>query len=70
MEKGDNMENVAEVVPFLWRLVEKNKKCSINVTTKENDIIVSIWSGRRWKRFKDNNVTNLISRLGFAYGLQ
>ncbi|CAB4127164.1 hypothetical protein UFOVP260_17 [uncultured Caudovirales phage] len=67
MEKGDNMENVAAMMPLLWQLIENNKKCSINVITKENDIIVSIWSGRRWKRFKNKTTDALISNIQQAY---
>jgi hypothetical protein len=69
MAKGDNMENVAEVVPFLWKLIEKNKKCSVNVTTKEDDIIVSILNGRRWRRFKSKTTDCLIANISSAYQL-
>lgn len=57
------MEYVAKIMPAVWDVLGRNKKCSINVTTKENEIIVSIWSGRRWKRYKDNNPDKLIAVL-------
>jgi hypothetical protein len=61
------MEYVTEVMPYLWRLIENNKKCSVNVTTKENEIIVSIWSGKRWKRFKNKTTDALIANLQQVY---
>lgn len=57
------MEHVAKIVPMLWDLFGKNKKCKMNVTTKENEIIISIWSGRRWKRYSGNDLTQVITGL-------
>jgi hypothetical protein len=67
MEKGDNMEHIAAVMPLLWEIISRNKKCSINVTSKENEIIVSIWSGRRWKRFKGIDACGLASDIRQSY---
>jgi hypothetical protein len=57
------MEHVTKIMPALWNVLGRNKKCSINVTTKENEILISILSGKKWKRFKDHNPDNLIALL-------
>lgn len=61
------MENVAKIVPLLWEIVGRNKKCAVNVTSKENEIIVSIWSGRRWKRFKGIDAFDIASDIRQSY---
>lgn len=61
------MENVAKVMPILWGIIDRNKKCSINVTSKDNEISVSILSGRKWKRFKNKNTSMLINEIGDHY---
>lgn len=69
METGDNMENVAKIMPLLWEVIGLNKGCSVNVTTKENEIIVSILNGRRWKRFKNNDALILMSDIRQSFSL-
>lgn len=61
------MEQVAKILPFLWQILGKQKKSKINVTTRENEIIVSILTGRKVKRFKNNNLDILIRDLRFAF---
>ncbi len=63
------MEHFTKIVPFLWEILGRNKKGAVNVTTKENEIIVSIWSGRRWKRFKNINPDLLITDIRQSYQL-
>lgn len=54
-------------MPILWGIIDRNKKCSINVTSKDNEISVSILSGRKWKRFKNKNTSMLINEIGDHY---
>ena len=57
------MEDYTEIISILWDILSKNKKSAVNVITKENEIIVSILSGRRWKRFKNSNADILADEL-------
>ena len=59
--------NIHTIVPILWEILSKNKKRSINLTTRENEIIISIWSGLRWKRFRGKNADNLVLKLRDSY---
>jgi len=63
------MDYITKIVPILWEIVESNKDCAINVTNKETEIIVSIWSGKRWKRFKNHDTNTLMSELRQSYSL-
>jgi len=63
------MDYITKIVPILWEIVENNKDCAINVTNKETEIIVSIWSGKRWKRFKNHDTNMLMSELRQSYSL-
>jgi hypothetical protein len=61
------MDYVTKIVPILWEVLGRDKHCAINVTNKETEIIVSIWSGRRWKRFKNHDTNALVSDLKQCY---
>lgn len=61
------MEYVTKIVPLLWEIVGKNKKSAVNVTTKENEITISILTGRKWKRFKNINFDILLTDIRTAY---
>lgn len=63
------MEQFTQIRPILCEILGRNKKCSINVTNKEDHIIVSILSGRRWKRFNSNDTIDLISDLKQSFSL-
>lgn len=63
------MENIAEVIRLLWEIIGSNKICSVNVTSKENEIIVSILSGRRWKRFKNQDPSMLMADIKQSFHL-
>lgn len=64
-----DMEQIKLVLPFLWELIGRHRKSKVNVTTKENEIIVSIWSGLRWKRFKNTNPEELIKNIRLAFSI-
>ncbi|HEX4045430.1 MAG TPA: hypothetical protein VHZ76_07190 [Gammaproteobacteria bacterium] len=47
----------------------RNKKFSINITNKEEEIIVSILKGKRWKRFKNEDTGRLIADINQSFQL-
>lgn len=63
------MDCFNKILPILSQIVGKKKKRVVNVTSKENEIIVSIWGGLRWKKFKDISEDRLANRLRQAYGI-
>lgn len=50
-------------MPVIWKIVEKKKKCAVNVTTIEDELIVSILLGRRRKVFSHPNDNILLEQL-------
>ena len=46
------MEHVTKIMPILWSFIEKNKKCSVGISTIEDKIIITLlWGKIRWKKF-------------------
>jgi hypothetical protein len=52
------MDFVNKLMPILWNIIEKNKNCSVNVTTIDNQLTVNILLGKRKKIFShdDSNI--------------
>lgn len=57
------MDQVTKIVPMLWAMAKNHKYFAVNVISKENEIIVSILTGKRWKRFKNKNTDLLIDEI-------
>lgn len=56
------MNNLSELLPCLWKLIEK-KKCAINVSTKDNEVVVNIINRFKTHCFRDVDSDILISKL-------
>lgn len=50
-------------MPILWQIVEKKKKCAVNVSTIDNKLTVTILFGRRKKRFVHTDESILLNQL-------
>ena len=57
------MDFLNKIMPVIWQIVEKKKKCAVNVTTIEDKLIVSILLGRRRKVFSHPNDNVLLEQL-------
>lgn len=57
------MDLIKIIMPTLWQILDKNKKCSINISTIDNKLTVSILFGRRKKRFVADSDKALINEL-------
>lgn len=45
------MEFMSGIVPVLWKILDKHRNCSINVSTIDEKLTVNILQGRRKKTF-------------------
>lgn len=61
------MDDVAQIIPILWDIAKNRKQFAVNIMSKEKEIIVSILSGNRWKRFKNKNAKELIHDIKESY---
>lgn len=60
MDKGDNMENVAKIMPVLWSFIEKHKRCSVGISSIEDKVIITLlWGKIRWKKFAGRDMVLL-----------
>lgn len=59
------MDDVTKLIPMLWDMSQNRskKRFAVNVHSKEDEIIVSILSGKRWKRFKNKSTTALMHEI-------
>lgn len=57
------MDLIKLIMPTLWQILDKNKKCSINVSTIDNKLTVNILFGKRRKRFVEEHNQPLLSQL-------
>lgn len=57
------MEFVNKLMPVLWRIIEKKKRCSINVSTVDEKLTVCILTGRRKQIFSNNDVDFVLFQL-------
>lgn len=57
------MDLIKSIMPVLWQIIEKNKKCAINVSTYEDKLTISILFGKRKKRFIETDGRSLVTDL-------
>lgn len=57
------MDFINKIMPVLWQIVEKKKRCAVNVTTIDDKLTVNILLGRRRKIFSNPNTDILLSQL-------
>ncbi|HMF72312.1 MAG TPA: hypothetical protein VK616_12620 [Flavitalea sp.] len=57
-----SMEYVSSLLPTLWKIIEK-KGGAINVSTIDNELVVSIIGKKRIKRFKSADSHDLITNI-------
>lgn len=50
-------------MPVLWQIIDKKKKCAVNVSTIDDKLTVSILFGRRTKRFTHTDSNILLAEL-------
>ena len=62
MEKV-KMDLIKNLLPTLWAILDKNKKCAINAATIDGKLTVNILLGRRRKKFSHENEQVLLSQL-------
>ena len=57
------MDYIKVIMPVIWQIIEKKKRCAVNISTVNDKLTVHILFGRRRKIFShsDNNV--LLSQL-------
>jgi hypothetical protein len=57
------MDYIKVIMPVIWQIIEKKKRCAVNISTVNDKLTVNILFGRRRKIFShsDNNV--LLSQL-------
>ena len=63
MEGGNKMEHITKITSLLSEIIKRNKKSIANITTKDDEIIINIRSGWRWKQFKNCDTNSLISEI-------
>lgn len=56
------MDSITEILPILWKLVEK-KKCAINVSKIDNEVVVNILGRFRKRCIKAADSVALISKI-------
>lgn len=56
------MDSITEILPILWKLVEK-KKCAINVSKIDNEVVVNILGRFRKHCIKAADSVALISKI-------
>lgn len=57
------MDLITKLLPTLWRILDKNNKCAINVAVLDGKLTVSILFGKRKKVFSHPNGDVLLSQL-------
>ena len=60
---GYTMNFIKRIMPLVWAIVEKNKKCSANVSTFEDKLTITFLLGKRRKVFTHENDNILIRDL-------
>jgi hypothetical protein len=51
------MEHVTKIMPLLWSLIEKHKKCSVGIATIDGKLqITLLWGKFRFKKFADRDM--------------
>ncbi len=61
--ENKNMEAFKKLLPMLWQIIEKNRNCTVNVSTFEDKLTVRILTGRKTKSFSNSDDNILISQL-------
>lgn len=54
------MDEIASLVPRLWDMAKNHTIFSVNLTSKEDEITISILKGKRWRRFKNKDANKLL----------
>lgn len=57
------MDFINKIMPVIWQIVEKKKRCAVNVSTIDDKLTVNILLGRRRKIFSHPNGDVLLSQL-------
>ena len=57
------MDDVTKLVPMLWDMAKNKNRFAVNVHSKEEEIIVSILRGKRWKQFKNKSSAALMTEI-------
>jgi len=61
--KESDMDEISKLVPMLWDMAKNKKRFTVNLHSKENEIIVNILSGNRWRRFKNKSPDVLVNEI-------
>jgi hypothetical protein len=57
------MEFITAIKPIIWKIIDKKKKYAVNVSSLDNELTVSILSGRKTKRFTNKDSAIVLSQL-------
>lgn len=55
--------DIKKLRPVIWEIVEKNKKCSVNVSNFDNKVTVVISCGQHKERFTNGDERYLLAQL-------
>jgi len=57
------MDLLHKVIELAWSILDKNKKCAINIATIDNKLTVSILKGRRRKTYCDEDTNKVLVQM-------
>lgn len=57
------MDLLNKVMAVLWQILDKNKRCAINVSTIDNKLTVNILRGRRRNTYADEDYNIVLLKL-------
>jgi hypothetical protein len=57
------MDFISKIMPVLWQIIEKKKRCSINVSSLDEILTVNILLGRKKKVFSHPDCDYLLYQL-------
>jgi hypothetical protein len=58
-----NFDTARELIPILWELTKKEKRCSFNISTSNNEISIGVFVGKKSKLFCRNSKLMLMREL-------
>jgi hypothetical protein len=57
------MDLFQKIIELAWLILDKNKKCAINIATIDNKLTVSILRGRRRKTYCDADANIVLMKM-------
>jgi len=57
------MQFITQILALMWRIIESNKQCVVNICTNDGLVTVSVIIGRSTKRFTDKDGAVILQQL-------